>query len=63
LEKKEPYGKLNKSIYGVVTREKSIFGAVVGEQSIYGAVAGELSSLEEFSSVLRHCFIFFSLIH
>jgi len=30
---------------------------------IYGAVAGDLDSLEEFSSVLRHCFIFFSLIH
>jgi len=33
------------------------------QQSIYGAVAGELDSLEKFSSVLRHCFIFFSLIH
>jgi len=33
------------------------------QQSIYGAVAGKLDSLEEFSSVLRHCFIFFSLIH
>jgi len=31
------------------------------EQSIYGVVAGELNSLEEFSSVLRDCFIFFSL--
>ena len=31
------------------------------QQSIYGAVVGELNSLEEFSSVLRHCFLSFSV--
>jgi len=33
------------------------------EQRIFGTVARELNLLEEFSSVLRHCFIFFSLIY
>ena len=46
-------------------KEKVDQKVTVGEiqQSIYGAVAGDLDSLEEFSSILRHCFIFFSLIH